>query len=140
MHMCIHNQFNYYIFGGGIDSYKLEILMKSIEKKQTNLFSVSGAIFQHLFLNGWRKLHSSQSVPFFFFFGFWLFAFSRASPMQYRGSQTRGLIGSIITGLCQRHRNTWSKPHLQPTPQLTATPDPQPTEQGQGLNPQAHSS
>ena len=27
-----------------------------------------------------------------------------------------------------------SEPHLQPTPQLMAMPDPQPTEQGQGLN------
>ena len=27
-----------------------------------------------------------------------------------------------------------SKPYLRPTPQLTATPDPQPTERGQGSN------
>ena len=31
-----------------------------------------------------------------------------------------------------------SEPHLQPTPQLTAMPDPSPTEQGQGSNPQPH--
>jgi len=31
-----------------------------------------------------------------------------------------------------------SEPHLWPTPQLTATPDPQPTERGQGSNPQPH--
>ena len=31
-----------------------------------------------------------------------------------------------------------SEPHLQPTPQLMAMPDPQPTEQGQVLNPQPH--
>lgn len=29
-----------------------------------------------------------------------------------------------------------SKPHLQPTPQLTATPDPEPTERGQESNSQ----
>ena len=33
-----------------------------------------------------------------------------------------------------------SKPRLQSTPQLTATLDPQPTKQGQGLNPQPHGS
>ena len=32
------------------------------------------------------------------------------------------------------------KPHLQPTPQLMATPDPQPTEQGQGSNLKPHDS
>ena len=58
--------------------------------------------------------------PFFFFF----FAFSRASPTAYGGSQARGRIGAVATSLCQSHSNTGSEPHLQPTPQLTATPDP----------------
>uniref|UniRef100_A0A8D0VFY9 Serine/threonine kinase 31 n=1 Tax=Sus scrofa TaxID=9823 RepID=A0A8D0VFY9_PIG len=44
----------------------------------------------------------------------------------------RGRIGAAGTGLRQSHSNTGSKPCLQPTPQLTATPDRQPTEQGQG--------
>ena len=42
--------------------------------------------------------------------------------------------------LHQNHSNAGSEPCLQPTPQLTATPDRQPTEQGQGLNPQPHGS
>ena len=33
------------------------------------------------------------------------------------------------------YSNTGSKPHLQPMPQLTATPGSFPSEQGQGLNP-----
>ena len=33
-----------------------------------------------------------------------------------------------------------SEPRLGPTPQLTAMPDPYPTEQGQGSNPQSHGS
>ena len=33
-----------------------------------------------------------------------------------------------------------SEPRLRTTPHLTATPDPQPTEQGQGLNQQPHGS
>ena len=58
----------------------------------------------------------------------------------YEGSQARSLIGAIADGLRQSHSNVGSKPNLQPTPQLTATPDRQPTEQGWGLNPQPHGS
>ena len=44
--------------------------------------------------------------------------------MAYGGSQARGLIRAVATGLRQRHSNVGSEPHLQPTPQLTAMPDP----------------
>ena len=60
--------------------------------------------------------------------------------MAYGGSQARGRIGAVATGLRQSHSNVGSEPRLQPTPQLTATPDRQPTEQGQGPNPQPHGS
>ena len=57
-----------------------------------------------------------------------LFAFSGAAPMAaYGGSQSRGLIGAVDAGLHQSHSNVGSmgsELHLQPTPQLTATPDP----------------
>ena len=69
-----------------------------------------------------------------------LFAFSRAAPTAYGGSQARDLIGAVAAGLCQSHSNARSKLRLLPTPQLTATRDPQPTEQGQGPNPQPHGS
>ena len=59
-----------------------------------------------------------------FFFFFWLFAIYWAAPTAYGGSQARGLIGAIATGLHQSHSNARSKPRLLPTPQLTATPDP----------------
>ena len=59
------------------------------------------------------------SLSFFFFF-----AFFRAAPVAYGGSQARGLIGPVAAGLCQSHSNARSKPHLWPTPQLTATLDP----------------
>ena len=59
---------------------------------------------------------------------------------QYGGSQAKGLIGAVATSLCQSHSNAGSEPHLQPTPQLTATLDPQLTEQGQGSNPQPNGS
>ena len=64
----------------------------------------------------------------FFIFIFCLFAFSRAAPAAYGSSQARGPIGAVATGLCHSHSNTGSEPSLQPTPQLTATLNPQPTE------------
>ena len=60
--------------------------------------------------------------------------------MAYGGSQARGPIGAVATALRQSHSNAGSEPRLQPTPQLTATPDRQPTEQGQGSNPQPRGS
>ena len=67
-------------------------------------------------------------------------SFPRAAPAAYGGSQARGLIRAVAAGLCQSHSNAGSEQHLQPTPQLTAMPDPQPTERGQGLNLQPHGS
>ena len=58
------------------------------------------------------------------FFFFCLFAFSRAAPLVYGGSQARSQIRAVAAGLRQSHSNEGSKPHLQPTPQLMATPDP----------------
>ena len=49
-------------------------------------------------------------------------AISWAAPAAYGGSQARGLIGAVAAGL--HHSNAGSEPRLQPTPQLTATPDP----------------
>ena len=60
--------------------------------------------------------------------------------MAYGGSQARGLIGAVAASLRQSHSNVGSEPRLRPTPQLTATLDPQPTEQGQRSNPQPHGS
>ena len=53
---------------------------------------------------------------------FCLSAFSRAALAAYGGSQARGLIRAVDTGL--HPSNLGSEPRLQPTPQLTATPDP----------------
>ena len=64
----------------------------------------------------------------FFFNFFFFFAFSKAAPVAYGGSQARGLIRAVAAAIHHSHSNTGSKPHLRPTPQLMATPDPQPTE------------
>ena len=55
------------------------------------------------------------------FFGLFYF---RAAPEAYGGSQAKGPIRPVAAGLHHSHTNAGSKPYLQPTPQLTATPDP----------------
>ena len=50
--------------------------------------------------------------------------FFRAAHVAYGDSQARGPVGATAAGLCQSNSNIRSKPHLWPTPQLTATPDP----------------
>ena len=60
------------------------------------------------------------------FYSFFLFFFCifRAELMAHGGSQARGLIAAVATGLHHSHSNAGSDQCLQPTPQLTATPDP----------------
>ena len=43
--------------------------------------------------------------------------------MAYVGSQARGKIRAVATGLHHSHSNVGSKPRLWPTPQLTAMPN-----------------
>ena len=61
------------------------------------------------------------SIIFFFFFFFLLF---RAASTTYGGSQARGPIGATAAHLCHSHSTAGSEPHLHPTPQLMAMPDP----------------
>ena len=81
-----------------------------------------------------------QWIIFFNFYFFCLFAISWAASAAYGGSQARGRIVAVATGLRQSHSNVGSEPCLRPTPQLMAKPDPQPTEQGQRSNPKPHGS
>ena len=70
-----------------------------------------------------------SSLLYLFIYFFCLLSFvvvvaiSWAAPEAYGGSQARGRIGAVATGLRQSHSNSGSEPRLQPTPQLTATPD-----------------
>ena len=84
--------------------------------------------------------HSLGKGILLFIYLFVFLPFLGPLPPAYGGSQARGLIRAVAVGLHQSHSNVGSEAGLQPTPQLTATPDPQPTEQGQGSNPQPHSS
>ena len=63
-----------------------------------------------------------QNLYFIFLFLFLIFAFSRATPAAYGGSQGRGLIGAVAMGLY--HSQTRSELLLRPTPQLMAMPGP----------------
>ena len=65
-------------------------------------------------------LEGQEGFSFLFSFFWGLF---RAAPAAYGGSQARGRIGAVATGLRQGHSNAGSGPRLRPTPQLTATPD-----------------
>ena len=80
------------------------------------------------------RLHFQLALNLFFFFG--LFAISWATDVAYRGSQARGQIGTVATGLCQSHSNIrirvtsatyttahgnigslthWARPGIEPT-------------------------
>ena len=63
-------------------------------------------------------------LSFVFFVVVVIVAISWATPAAYGGSQARGPIGAVATGLHQSHSNVGSELRLQPTPQLTAMPDP----------------
>ena len=43
---------------------------------------------------------------------FYLFVFSRAAPMAYGGSQAKGLIRTVDTGLRHSHSHARSEPRL----------------------------
>ena len=58
--------------------------------------------------------------------------------MAYGSPQARSQKGAAVTNLHHSYTNSGSKLPLRPLPQLMATPDSQPTEQGQGWNPGHH--
>ena len=61
-------------------------------------------------------------IYIFFFFG--LLVFFRATAAAYGGSQAKGPIGALATGLHQSHSNVPSQPSLPRTWQLIARQDP----------------
>ena len=72
--------------------------------------------------NNNKDAFRSLSLSLFFFF-FFFFGIFRALSIAYGGSQARGQIGTVATGLHRSHSNARSELPLWPTPQLTATPD-----------------
>ena len=71
---------------------------------------------------GDKAKHKIQT-NFLFVCLFVFLLFLWAAPTAYGGSQARGRLGAVATGLHQSHSNSGSELRLQPTPQLTATPD-----------------
>ena len=63
-------------------------------------------------------------MHFILFICFLSFCYFLGCSTAYGVSQARGRIGAVATGLRQSHSSVGSEPHLQPTPQLIATPDP----------------
>ena len=63
------------------------------------------------------SFHSYCILSFFFFLLF-------RAILAYGGSQARGQNRATAAGLYHSHSNTRSEPHLRPTAQLMATPDP----------------
>ena len=61
-----------------------------------------------------------------------------AAPEAYRRSKARGQIKAAAADLYHSHSNAGSELCLQPTLQLTAMPDPWPTERGRGSNLHPH--
>ena len=73
-----------------------------------------------------KKPSSFPILSFFIYFlFFWVFLlFLWAAPVAYGGSQARGRIGAVATGLRQSHSNAGYELHLRAVPQFTAMPDP----------------
>ena len=59
-----------------------------------------------------RSDKSQMDTLIYFYLFIIFFCLFRATPMPYEGSQARGLIGAVVTGLRQSHSNAGSEPHL----------------------------
>ena len=62
--------------------------------------------------------------PVFYNNLFIYFCLFRAAPAAYGSSQARGQIGTAAASLHHSHSNARYESHLQPTPQVMATPYP----------------
>ena len=82
-------------------------------------------------------IYIQWNLPIYFILFYFIFL---GMHMAYGSSQAKGLIGAPAAGLHHSHSNARFELDLQPTPQLMATLDPEPTQQGQGLNLQPHGS
>ena len=77
-------------------------------------------------------------VLFLFVCLFLAFGFLRLHPWHMEIPRLGVKWGTTAASIYHSHSNSGSEPYLQPTPQLTAMPYPQPTEQGQGSNLRPH--
>ena len=125
----------FHIHQGGI--WKLRVLFRCIYRlllTSQRCCPIGECRRCHGLLISMRFAGTSWLMPVLLNFFLCVFCLLGAAPAACGSSQARGLIGATVAGLRQSHSNARSEPCLRPTPQLTATLDPQPTEQGQGLN------
>ena len=83
----------------------------------TGLMHISYIFVFIIYINGMNFI---EFITIFFC----LFAFSRATPVEYGGSQARGLNGAVAAGLWQSNSNAGSELSLRTTPQLMSKQDP----------------
>ena len=110
--------------------------MTSVKALYPNKFKSTGFLglgLQHTFFVGHNLVHSNMIGLSCF-----VLLFFRAVPTAYGSFQARGLIQAAVASLRHGDTKAGSKLCLWPTPQLTAMPDPQPTEQSQGSNRHPH--
>ena len=104
-------------------------------------FPISASAFLRKQNETQKGLNTSKPPAYFQKLLFLIFILLfRAALGAYGGSQARGRIGAAAASLHQSHSNARSELRLRPPPQLTATPDPEPTEPGQESNSQPHGS
>ena len=93
-------------------------------KRNSGRFLILMLYYNHVRYNHWGNLSEDSQdlcVLSFFLLSFCLF---RAAPGAYGGSQARGPIGAVAAVLHHSHSTARYELQLQPTPQLTAIPDP----------------
>ena len=97
---------------------------KKERERERELWYVTNSdqIFKSLLFLDMENREICIFVSFFFFLSF---VFLGLHPQHMEGgSQARGLTRAVATSLHNSHSNVGSEPHLLPTPQLKAAPDP----------------
>ena len=79
--------------------------------RNTHFYLFIYLFLRFLFFSIMVDLQSSVKDDFFFFLVFFLY---RVAPAAYGGSQARGRIRTVATGLHHSHSNARSWPHLRP--------------------------
>ena len=121
----IHNYLVFYILF--VQKHHLLTSLFFFKLSQTHIISIS--VLFYFFSGEFLCYHlAGPSLPHlslhYLFCLFVCFVVLGPQPTGYGGSQARGQIEAVATGLRQSHSNARSKQHLRPTPQLTAKLDP----------------
>ena len=72
----------------------------------------TGQVSNPSFVNSGTLRARVNHLHFLFFLSFFFFWLFMAEPAVYGGSQVRGQIGAVATGICHSHSNARSEPYL----------------------------